>query len=379
MCQNKKLSFSYRVALFTFADFGKLKNLKTAESTRIFNSLVESGLDVDLYGRVGRGIGIPVMSRLDLIYAKILSKLRNKSYRIILEEIYRSRVLKLVVKNKYDSVIFYPYKLCNNRIDSKIFNIGICPTMNPNFVSKKVKELGGIEYSINNDNINLECFDLIVALSQLSAKTYVNDYSGKIIVDPLIINDSTPCNQNRNVDNPMIYTCFTSKVCVAKGVKLLIEGWKKLKNAGYIKEAKLLITGDFNKSDFIINKELDLFKYNIDYIGFISNKESLFEGTDYMILPSYFEGHCRATDEAISHGVPVIVSLAAMGASTDGYNAIHIRELSVSGVFDAILESQNSDKFKTLSNNASKSIENNKYFGYVTSLEIKRKINESNT
>jgi glycosyltransferase involved in cell wall biosynthesis len=87
-----------------------------------------------------------------------------------------------------------------------------------------------------------------------------------------------------------------------KNIKLLIETVFELKNLNI----NLLLAGNKNKDNFIVNKYNNY--NNIQFIGYINDKDSFFEEIDFLVLPSFYDAWGMVINEAMSKGIPCIVS-----------------------------------------------------------------------
>ena len=102
---------------------------------------------------------------------------------------------------------------------------------------------------------------------------------------------------------------FVGRLVEEKGVDILLESIHKLNISGSV--IKLIIIGDGPQKPNLIDK-VNSYKLNdiVSFYGELPNEVTAkyFEQSDIFILPSYFEGMSGALLEALSHGLPAIVT-----------------------------------------------------------------------
>lgn len=355
-----------RIALFTFGDFGCRSNLKTNESAFLFNTLVANGINVDFFSRLGKERNIvPVLSYWDLLLCKIASILLPRSYRELSQQMYRYRAKKIIKKNKYDVGIFYPYHLTPEHV--KIKAIGVCVTMEPRGVSKYLSKVGGSVYNrLYSGDLLYEKCHALVCVSQRVADSYRKFFERDIWVDSLVM----PTEKQKFDALPRVkkFLCITTKISKAKGIDVLLSAWKALRREGVLKDEELIITGE-SYADCPISK--DDSKENIIYTGLVDDIFQYLNQVNYMILPSLFEGHCRSTEEALSVGVPVIVSEAALASAIDGVNAVLIKQPTEKDIKDAISYSLVYENYLHLKQGADRGSDSKKFFGEHTAEKLR--------
>lgn len=111
---------------------------------------------------------------------------------------------------------------------------------------------------------------------------------------------------------------FVGRLCVRKGVHLLLEAWRqaaipgsRLMLAGFLEpEIEKLCAGDLKRKDVVLP-------------GFVRDVADLYSRADVFVFPSLEEGGPQVTYEAMACGVPVLVSPMGAGAvardNKDGY------------------------------------------------------------
>jgi len=160
------------------------------------------------------------------------------------------------------------------------------------------------ERVFKNQLKSLEFADYLVASTEFNKKTLVENGFDK---DRIFLNP--------NGVNPRIFAytshkgkkmkfLFLSRITLMKGLQYLLEAWKNLK----LSDAELIICGRCS-ADFrgILAKFLKNIE-NIKYVGDVSNPKEYYHSSSVFILPSLVEGMSRAVTEAMSSGLPVIVT-----------------------------------------------------------------------
>lgn len=97
---------------------------------------------------------------------------------------------------------------------------------------------------------------------------------------------------------------FVGRVNRRKGIQHLLPAFTKIDD----KKAELLVVGQYDPEDKLIKQYSD--RSNIKFIGFVTQDKvaDLYKEADVFILPSLGEGMSQVTIEAMSSGLPVIVS-----------------------------------------------------------------------
>ncbi len=168
---------------------------------------------------------------------------------------------------------------------------------------------------------SIELSDYIIALSHESKKTYVKRgcESSKIYVCPLGTDAaSAPITEQRaNSNNDKFVVVFMGRIDVAKGVQYLLEAWRQ---ARLPKDAVLYVCGKHPRGAHKITnrfKELE----NVYYPGFVDSKE-YFQKADIFVLPTLSEGFPRSVLDAMSYGLPGIVTPIASEPIVHGENGL---------------------------------------------------------
>jgi glycosyltransferase involved in cell wall biosynthesis len=123
--------------------------------------------------------------------------------------------------------------------------------------------------------------------------------------------------ENPREENNGLTVLFVGRLCIRKGVHLLLDVWEK---AGI--QGRLVLAG-------VVEKELaelcaeHLKRSDVIMPGFVRDVAALYDGADVFVFPSLEEGGPQVTYEAMACGLPVIVSPMGAGAAArdkkDGY------------------------------------------------------------
>jgi glycosyltransferase involved in cell wall biosynthesis len=224
------------------------------------------------------------------------------------------------------SLINIPKFIFNNKSDIDIIHIhtpswiGIYTLIVSKLIGKKIVfKFPNEELSITRKSLlgKLKLFlvayaDLLVTLEE---KTFVflkrkmkNDSKIKMMRNGIVI----PQFAKIEFTNPLT-GIFVGRLVSQKGVELLIESVKYLKDQGII--LNITIIGEGPLKDKLIKyvKNIQI-ENQINFVGF-QDPNLFYTNHSFMILPSYKEGMSNVILESISYGLPVICS--NVGASKD--------------------------------------------------------------
>ena len=159
------------------------------------------------------------------------------------------------------------------------------------------------------------------------------------------------------------YILFLSRINKKKGLELLLNSFKILKNTNQTIYLVISGTGDPEYVEQIKKyvKKLDLENWVI-FTGLVSQDEKiiLFKSAKLFSLISISDIHPRAIEEALTMGVPVVISKESDFPEVIEYNAgivVDREEKLIADAFKKLLEDDN--LLKELSNNAKKLIKEN--------------------
>jgi len=150
--------------------------------------------------------------------------------------------------------------------------------------------------------------DFIIALSRKSKETFIeHGYDGnKIYVCPLGVDTSQNSRVNEGADlakKDRFNVVFMGRVDILKGVQYLLEAWRK---ADLSDNAVLYVCGRQPPGAAEITRHFKDLR-NVHYPGFVDATE-YFHIADLFVLPTLSEGFPRSVIEAMSHGLPAIVT-----------------------------------------------------------------------
>lgn len=121
------------------------------------------------------------------------------------------------------------------------------------------------------------------------------------------------CSRDYKKKNKIL---FIGRLVVDKNIPLLLNTFSKIVNE--FKNIKLLLVGQGNLQDSLLNlcKKLNIQK-NVDFLDQKNKKEiiELLKNSDFLILPSFYEGWGLVAVEAMVTGTPVIITRTGAGNS----------------------------------------------------------------
>jgi glycosyltransferase involved in cell wall biosynthesis len=131
---------------------------------------------------------------------------------------------------------------------------------------------------------------------------------------------------------------FVARFAHNKGIAILLQAIKELDEEGWN-----------DKLEFILGGKGPLFEYystnynykNVNYLGFISDKQliNLYKNADLFVFPTLFEGMPTVVLEAMSFGLPIIVSdVGATAELVDNTNGYLIQKNNVRELKTAIID-----------------------------------------
>ena len=156
------------------------------------------------------------------------------------------------------------------------------------------------------------------------------------------------------------YILFLSRIHPKKGLELLLSAFKELTQSN--DEICLVIAGS-GENDYVQKiqkkvKELSLIN-KVKFAGLVSQDEkiTLLKSAKIFSLISKSDIHPRAIQEALTMGVPVVISKESDYPEVEEYNAgkiVSLEKENISQTFEKLL--QNDSELKIQSNNAKKLI-----------------------
>ncbi|MEI7824568.1 MAG: glycosyltransferase family 4 protein [Chlorobiaceae bacterium] len=141
---------------------------------------------------------------------------------------------------------------------------------------------------------------------------------------------------------------FVGKLCMRKGIPLLLEAWSRADIDG-----DLILCGNIDNYIATVFAQ-NLNKKNIRLITYTNNIGQIYNMADVFVFPSIEEGGPMVTYEAMAHGIPPIVSAMGGGAIVqDKINGLVLSDKDVDAWAAAITElSESPEKRSQLGKNA---------------------------
>ncbi|MEW5759285.1 MAG: glycosyltransferase family 4 protein, partial [Candidatus Thermoplasmatota archaeon] len=172
--------------------------------------------------------------------------------------------------------IEYQYKLLKE--EYKRFNINQEP-IEPLVMKKSLLEYGEADY--------------IFVPSEFAYNSFPNELKHKLRLIPYGIDVKKFIPNKKEHDK---FTClFIGDNAIRKGLHYLVQAWSELN----LRNAKLIV-----KAHVELKKDIP----NIEVINHVEDITELYSKADVFILPSIEEGRALVVGEALSSGVPVIIT-----------------------------------------------------------------------
>lgn len=236
------------------------------------------------------------------------------------------KTIKLAKKKKADAIVFYGglreehFKLKEKICPDIKFIIDV-PTATDQYIQKVLEkdiEITGDEYtkieqsSTWNAGNNLKVpVRNILADGFLVGSSFVKkslvDFKAderKIKIVPYGVDTSRFTIKKFDYPNKKVKFIFVGRVNRRKGIQHLLPAFKRLDT----EKAELLLVGQYNENDSLIQEYETL--SNIKFKGFVTQDivAKLYKEADVFVLPSLGEGLAQVGIEAMSSGLPIIVS-----------------------------------------------------------------------
>ncbi len=145
----------------------------------------------------------------------------------------------------------------------------------------------------------------------------------------------------RSYDAEKLKLLFMGRFAHNKGIHILIEAVKQLNVEGYADRLEFNIGG---KGPLFNHYSTNACFSNVSYLGFVDDLQltALYKTQDIFVFPTLFEGMPTVVLEAMSFGMPVIVSdVGATAELVDPTNGYLIQKNSVAALKNAILHFYN--------------------------------------
>lgn len=180
-------------------------------------------------------------------------------------------------------------------------------------------------------------------------------------------------HKGRETDGKKINILFVARFAHNKGIHILIEAIKELNQEGYADKINYNLGGKGPLFDYYTKTSRH---QNLNYLGFISDNQlfELYQSNDLFLLPTLFEGMPTVVLEAMSYGMPVIVSdVGATSELVDASNGFLIEKNNISALKNAIISfyNLNRDQKNKLSENSYNRVKDNFTWEKITEKHIK--------
>lgn len=156
----------------------------------------------------------------------------------------------------------------------------------------------------------------------------------KIVVLPNAVN--MPFAIQRSFNKPVTQFIFVGRFAFNKGIDVLMEAIQKVNTSGYLEKTKFVLVGKGPEYDRITKAYKEP---NVMYAGGADDNTlfRLYRESDVFVLPTLFEGMPTVALEAMSYGLPLIITDTGATLELAGEdNAIIIEKRSADSLAEAI-------------------------------------------
>lgn len=182
----------------------------------------------------------------------------------------------------------------------------------------------------------------------------------KVVILPNAVNMPTEKTERVFHKKPM-QILFVGRFAANKGINILMDAVRELNKEGYVNILQFNLVGKGPLFEMFSNN----FKApNVNYLGFADDDKlvELYKENDIFVLPTFFEGMPTVVLEAMSYGMPIIVT--DTGATTDlvdDKNGFIIEKADMKSLKNAIVNFYQLDdaKKKMLSVNSYNKVKDN--------------------
>lgn len=181
----------------------------------------------------------------------------------------------------------------------------------------------------------MELADVVITASSFAKNTIQEFFDKKVSLAPYGIDLPKQADRMPKKDG-VFRVVYAGTASVRKGTPLLLETWKRL---GW-KNAELVLAGSWQLAR-PMEKHLPL---GVRHVGQLASTKlmDLFRESDWLILPSNFEGYGLVILEALAQGVPVLASTATGAADLPKSEAVRLFEPeNPDQLAEALIEAKN--------------------------------------
>ena len=162
------------------------------------------------------------------------------------------------------------------------------------------------EFRLKSIEKCLPYFKYIISYSSVISETYsINGYGEELINInyPLVPEYISITGETVKKDN-VFRVCYIASSVLLKGLQYLLEAWEGLN----INNAELVIGGTWDKNVNKIISDKFLHLNNVKYAGFVEDTSDFYRSASVFVCPSLIDGGPRTVYEAMTFGLPVIVT-----------------------------------------------------------------------
>ena len=195
-------------------------------------------------------------------------------------------------------------------------------------------------HQVSQANIDFETEKLRLCDFVFSPSPMVTDSLQKADVPKeKILESNYGLNKQQQVDKLLptkfkkntIEVIFVGRVCMRKGIHLILEYWQAANINGRL---KIIGNIEANIRDLISGYYADV---SIEFVDFVADIEQVFKTADVFVLPSLEEGSPLVTYLALGAGLPCVVSpMGGQGVVTDGHDGFILDPHDKSAWVDAL-------------------------------------------
>ena len=159
-----------------------------------------------------------------------------------------------------------------------------------------------------------EAADVIIAVSNFTKSMVVKHYGInpdkiKVVHNGVEINHMLPDNYNFKIFSSEKVVLFLGRITIQKGPEYFLEAAKKVLDVE--KNVKFIMAGSGDMMDYIVHKSIELgISDHVFFTGFLKGAdiERAYKMADVYVMPSVSEPFGITPLEAMSYGVPTIIS-----------------------------------------------------------------------